>query len=147
MTNSEKLKALGQRLRAAPPGEDATIEINAEFAYWLVMAVEAGQTWLDKTGWVQDEINTFPISSLGQHRADVMTQEIHRLRHAKRELEKQVRIAEDCVFAGENAFLTTRPSLPETQMAIAREDARLAGTGFLYNGWRMDPMKVMIVSK
>ena len=36
--------------------------------------------WLDKTEWVQKEINTFPVSSLGMHRADVMRLEIERLR-------------------------------------------------------------------
>ena len=36
--------------------------------------------WLDKTEWVQKELNTFPISSLGMHRADVMRLEIERLR-------------------------------------------------------------------
>jgi len=36
--------------------------------------------WLDKTEWVQKEINTFPVSSLGMHRADVMRIEIERLR-------------------------------------------------------------------
>jgi hypothetical protein len=36
--------------------------------------------WLDKTEWVQKELNTFPVSSLGMHRADVMRLEIDRLR-------------------------------------------------------------------
>jgi hypothetical protein len=36
--------------------------------------------WLDKTEWVQKELNTFPVSSLGMHRADVMRLEIERLR-------------------------------------------------------------------
>ena len=36
--------------------------------------------WLDKTEWVQKQLNTFPVSSLGMHRADVMRLEIDRLR-------------------------------------------------------------------
>ena len=38
--------------------------------------------WLDKSEWVQKQIATFPISALGKHRADVMREEIERLRSA-----------------------------------------------------------------
>jgi hypothetical protein len=36
--------------------------------------------WHKKTEWVQEQIRTFPINALGKHRADVMREEIERLR-------------------------------------------------------------------
>ncbi len=39
-----------------------------------------GREWLAKTEWVQDNIETFPTKSFGMHRADVMRDEIERLR-------------------------------------------------------------------
>lgn len=36
--------------------------------------------WVEKTKWVQEQINTFPITALGKHHADVMREEIERLR-------------------------------------------------------------------
>ncbi len=40
----------------------------------------AYDVWQEKTEWVQEQNHTFPISSLGKHRADVMREEIERLR-------------------------------------------------------------------
>lgn len=39
--------------------------------------------WLQKTDWVQEQISSFPPNSLGRHRADVMREEIERLRAAR----------------------------------------------------------------
>lgn len=36
--------------------------------------------WIELTDWVQSEIKTFPFATAGMHRADVMRQEIERLR-------------------------------------------------------------------
>lgn len=36
--------------------------------------------WIEKTNWVHEQISTFPVSALGKHRADVMREEIERLR-------------------------------------------------------------------
>jgi hypothetical protein len=36
--------------------------------------------WFAKTDWVQQQESTFPLSRLGKHRADVMREEIERLR-------------------------------------------------------------------
>jgi hypothetical protein len=36
--------------------------------------------WFSKTAWVQEQADTFPLSRLGKHRADVMREEIERLR-------------------------------------------------------------------
>lgn len=38
--------------------------------------------WSQKTDWVQEQISSFPPSALGMHRADVMREEIARLRAA-----------------------------------------------------------------
>jgi hypothetical protein len=36
--------------------------------------------WIEKTQWVQQQSHTFPANALGKHRADVMREEIERLR-------------------------------------------------------------------
>jgi hypothetical protein len=36
--------------------------------------------WQIKTEWVQEQISSFPITSLGRHRADILRDEIERLR-------------------------------------------------------------------
>lgn len=36
--------------------------------------------WSQKTDWVQEQISTFPANAIGKHRADVMREEIERLR-------------------------------------------------------------------
>lgn len=36
--------------------------------------------WIERTNWVQEQNRTFPLGSLGKHRADVMREEIERLR-------------------------------------------------------------------
>lgn len=41
--------------------------------------------WIEKTNWVQEQMSTFPVSALGKHRADVMREEIERLREAIRQ--------------------------------------------------------------
>lgn len=40
--------------------------------------------WIEKTNWVQEQISTFPPTALGKHRADVMREEIERLRISSR---------------------------------------------------------------
>jgi hypothetical protein len=44
--------------------------------------------WIEKTNWVQEQINTFPAAALGKHRADVMRAEIERLRAIEKENEQ-----------------------------------------------------------
>ena len=46
----------------------------------LKQKAAAFDEWIEKTNWVQEQINTFPVKSLGKHRADVMREEIERLR-------------------------------------------------------------------
>lgn len=58
-------------LFAAPPAQSVPVEPMENIAL---------NEWLDKTEWVQKELNKFPVSSLGMHRADVMRLEIERLR-------------------------------------------------------------------
>lgn len=48
----------------------------------LEMARTALNEWFEKTNWVQEQIGSFPINALGQHRADLMREEIERLRAA-----------------------------------------------------------------
>ena len=36
--------------------------------------------WIAKTNWVQEQLSTFPPSAVGRHRADIMADEIMRLR-------------------------------------------------------------------
>ncbi|WP_194720785.1 hypothetical protein [Noviherbaspirillum malthae] len=40
----------------------------------------AWQEWSYKTDWVQEQLSTFPLDSLGKHRADIMRKEIETLR-------------------------------------------------------------------
>jgi hypothetical protein len=50
----------------------------------LEMARTALNEWFEKTNWVQEQMGSFPINALGKHRADVMREEIERLREASR---------------------------------------------------------------
>ena len=74
----------GTALYAAPPhqSEHHLEMVNTPAPSVPVEPMEniALNEWLDKTEWMQKEINTFPVSSLGMHRADVMRLEIERLR-------------------------------------------------------------------
>ena len=71
--------------------------------------------WLDKTEWVQKELNTFPISSLGMHRADVMRLEIDRLRKllsaAPTPAEAQSDVARDARLQVESEFAALLPGV------------------------------------
>lgn len=70
-TVADRTLPVGTALYTAPPAPSVPVEPMENIAL---------NEWLDKTEWVQKEINTFPVSSLGMHRADVMRLEIERLR-------------------------------------------------------------------
>ena len=71
--------------------------------------------WLDKTEWVQKQLNTFPVSSLGMHRADVMRLEIDRLRKllsaAPTPAEAQSDVARDARLQVESEFAALLPGV------------------------------------
>lgn len=96
-------------LYAAPPTKNQSERhlemVNAPAPSVPVKPMEniALNEWLDKTEWVQKELNTFPVSSLGMHRADVMRLEIDRLRK----------------------LLSAAPTPAEPPADVARDTARL----------------------
>jgi hypothetical protein len=59
------------RCVAQPSMNDMQVLCSKAYAY---------DEWQIKTEWVQEQISSFPITSLGRHRADVMRAEIERLR-------------------------------------------------------------------
>ena len=97
----------GTALYAAPPhqSEHHLEMVNTPAPSVPVEPMEniALNEWLDKTEWMQKEINTFPVSSLGMHRADVMRLEIERLRK----------------------LLSAAPTPAEAPADVARDAARL----------------------
>jgi hypothetical protein len=64
--------------------------------------------WIEKTKWVQQQISTFPVGSLGKHCADVMREEIERLRAAPVQQEPYGYAAEAC--DGHITFFKKRPT-------------------------------------
>lgn len=52
----------------------------------LEKARTALNEWFEKTNWVQEQMASFPLSALGKHRADVMREEIERLRKENEEI-------------------------------------------------------------
>lgn len=88
---------------------------------WLKLRMErdrykaALDEWLDKTAWVQQEISAgkLPAHYLGQHRADIMSAEIERLRGEVERYKSQVveEAGKVLNLAGENARL--RASIPQ----------------------------------
>lgn len=53
---------------------------DADAMHLLRQKSECCDEWQRKTEWVQENISSFPLSALGKHRADVMREEIERLR-------------------------------------------------------------------
>lgn len=66
--------------------EAAKAEQSTPIALTLAQQIEesnykrAFMEWSEKTDWVQEQISTFPINAIGKHRADIMREEIERLR-------------------------------------------------------------------
>jgi hypothetical protein len=58
----------------------AALDAATEAQRQMEQKAFAFDEWIEKTNWVQEQINTFPLSTLGKHRADVMRNEIERLR-------------------------------------------------------------------
>jgi hypothetical protein len=89
-TKVEQIRAKQASKRALfnsplPSGEAEELHLRPEvlaFSKAIVAKAEAYDEWSEKTDWVQEQIGTFPISALGKHRADVMREEIERLRAA-----------------------------------------------------------------
>ncbi len=70
-------------LAAAPTAaQPKQTDVSAEKIRQMAQKAFAFDEWAEKTQWVQEQINTFPVSALGKHRADVMRDEIERLRAA-----------------------------------------------------------------
>lgn len=57
-------------------------QILTDQLHMLQQKADAYEEWIAKTDWVQEQAGTFPINRLGKHRADVMREEIERLRSA-----------------------------------------------------------------
>lgn len=103
----------GARLSGDPDGSNA-VEVVFTPAAWqqfdrLVSEKNiAADTWFEKTAWVQEQIGTFPSASLGRHHADVMRDEIQRLRAKVAHLE---RFADNHPDTQLLDFLTSRASI------------------------------------
>lgn len=82
----------GARLAGDPDGSSA-VEVVFPIPAWRMFDRTisekncAADMWFEKTAWVQEQINTFPSASLGRHHADVMRDEIQRLRAKVAQLE------------------------------------------------------------
>lgn len=103
----------GARLTGDPDGSNA-VEVVFPPAAWqqfdrLVSEKNrAFDEWSSKTAWVQEQISTFPSASLGRHHADVMRDEIQRLRAKVAHLERFTDNHPDTKLLD---FLTSRASI------------------------------------
>lgn len=77
MNPTQAAQALRARVEDLTRPED-----EKDLLHYAAMCVEAYEIWQQKTDWVQDQVSTFPINPLGKHRADVLREEIERLRSA-----------------------------------------------------------------
>ena len=109
----------GTALYLAPPAPSVPVEPMENIAL---------NEWLDKTEWVQKELNTFPVSSLGMHRADVMRLEIERLREmlaaAPTPAEAPADVARDNVASEPVGYLYTNLQSGEYHVSDADDDYR-----------------------
>lgn len=115
--------ALAQRCRELQEDRQRTADELVAFVHGEHSAVCAERDnlkaafteWLDKTAWVQQEISAgkLPAHYLGQHRADIMSAEIERLRGEVERYKSQVveEAGKVLNLAGENARL--RASIPQ----------------------------------
>lgn len=71
------LELLSDRLQHLPFG---TLLYPGDAARLLQDKDAALKEWMDKTEWVQEQKSTFPVKTVGLHRADVLREEIQRLR-------------------------------------------------------------------
>lgn len=87
--------------------------------------------WLEKTEWVQAQHDSFPFRTLGIHRADIMRQEIERLRALSQSTDQvRAKFCEECLGFGELRGETCphcSPALAATESAepVALDEEKL----------------------
>lgn len=69
-----------QHAMSALAAGDARQNSNDDAMDLLTQKAKYFDEWIRKTEWVQERLSSFPTSALGKHRADVMREEIERLR-------------------------------------------------------------------
>jgi hypothetical protein len=74
----EGVVLLDENYEAAPAS--AAPAANEAHLRQMEQKATAFDEWIEKTNWVQEQIGTFPVKALGKHHADVMRDEIERLR-------------------------------------------------------------------
>ena len=83
--------------------------------------------WIEKTNWVQEQIGTFPLTSLGKHRADMMHDEIVRLRAEVARLNRGQFVISQCVH---NMVVAEQSAWIEWQHGAGAEQAM----SWIHNG-------------
>lgn len=77
--------------------------------------------WFEKTNWVQEKISTFPIKALGKHRADIMREEIERLRKNQEDVKELLGVLIDLVRATHDLLDDTEESGPAKSPVLTIE--------------------------